>query len=373
MSKRQLSPSRAHTMQSKSPHTYYSLNSQIGKGSFGVVWCATKKNSDVLFAIKCSRIGEEDNGISCTTLREVSFLREVQHPNIIDAREAWAGMTDVSMVMTYCQKDLHVAIKAGLPQKLVRSFMKQLLCGVAEMHSRCWMHRDLKPQNILILDDTVLKITDFGQVRNFQSKQRARTLNVTTIWYESPEIILGNDKYGSEIDLWSVGCVLGEMITGKPLFGGDSQVGTLFRIFRCVCVCVLVERPWRPPFFFFALSAASSLVPRLLPPLFLSLSAFPICRFFLFLLRAYLTRLCVCVCALCRVLGTPTATRWAKGTRLPNFNPLFPVFKGGMLPGMMTSLEKSGVELITRLLEYSAKMRITASSALQSSYITGDT
>ena len=101
------------------------------------------------------------------------------------------------------------------------------------MHSSRYIHRDLKPQNILVFGDTQLKIADFGLVRAFQLPMRPYTLEVMTRWYRSPELFLGATSYGCEVDVWSIGCILGEMGNGLPLFPGDSDIDTLFRIFRC--------------------------------------------------------------------------------------------------------------------------------------------
>lgn len=119
-----------------------------------------------------------------------------------------------------------------LPAELVKSYMYQLLKGLEFCHSHRVLHRDLKPQNLLIDSHGCIKLADFGLARAFGIPIRAYTHEVVTLWYRAPEILMGARQYACPVDVWSVGCIFAEMITGRPLFPGDSEIDELFRIFR---------------------------------------------------------------------------------------------------------------------------------------------
>ncbi|CAD6195022.1 unnamed protein product [Caenorhabditis auriculariae] len=112
--------------------------------------------------------------------------------------------------------------------------MWQLLTALAYCHLRRIVHRDLKPQNLLVSDDGIIKIADFGLARSFSFPSRAYTHEVVTLWYRAPEVLLGCSRYSTSLDIWSLGCIFSEMASGRPLFGGDSEIAQLFKIFQIV-------------------------------------------------------------------------------------------------------------------------------------------
>ena len=141
--------------------------------------------------------------------------------------------------------------RLGLGDNMVKKFMSQLVEGVRYCHSHRVLHRDLKPQNLLIDRDGNLKLADFGLARAFgvplrtythevrsiagrSSPKIANGTQVVTLWYRSPEILLGGRQYSTGVDMWSVGCIFAEMCTRKPLFPGDSEIDEIFKIFRFV-------------------------------------------------------------------------------------------------------------------------------------------
>ena len=120
----------------------------------------------------------------------------------------------------------------GLPMALIKSYMFQLLRGMDFCHARGIMHRDLKPQNLLVDRRGVLKLADFGLARAFMIPMRSYTHEVVTLWYRAPEILLGQKTYSPAVDMWSIGCIFAELVTRRPLWPGDSEIDELFRIFR---------------------------------------------------------------------------------------------------------------------------------------------
>ncbi|XP_060961216.1 cell division control protein 2 homolog 2 isoform X2 [Cannabis sativa] len=115
----------------------------------------------------------------------------------------------------------------------IRLFLYQILRGIAYCHSHRVLHRDLKPQNLLIdRSNNALKLADFGLARAFGIPVRTFTHEVVTLWYRAPEILLGSRHYSTPVDIWSVGCIFAEMLNQRPLFPGDSEIDELFKIFR---------------------------------------------------------------------------------------------------------------------------------------------
>merc|ERR1712042_358761 len=122
--------------------------------------------------------------------------------------------------------------QGGLPEPLAMSYLKQLLEGIAYCHKHRVLHRDLKPQNLLIDQHGAIKLADFGLARAFGVPVRVYTHEVVTLWYRAPEVLLGAARYSTPVDLWSIGTIFAELATKKPLFHGDSEIDQLFRIFR---------------------------------------------------------------------------------------------------------------------------------------------
>ncbi|CAI5755748.1 unnamed protein product [Candida verbasci] len=120
----------------------------------------------------------------------------------------------------------------GLGANMIKKFMNQLIKGIKHCHSHRILHRDLKPQNLLIDKEGNLKLADFGLARAFGVPLRAYTHEVVTLWYRAPEILLGGKQYSTGIDIWSIGTIFGEMVNRKPVFPGDSEIDEIFRIFR---------------------------------------------------------------------------------------------------------------------------------------------
>jgi len=177
----------------------------------------------------------EDEGIPSTALREISLLRELTHENIVDLKDCVQQDGKLYLVFEFLDRDLKKALESYnglLDPMLVKSYLFQMCRGLAFCHARGVMHRDLKPQNLLVSRDGVLKLADFGLARAFCPPIRPLTHEVVTLWYRPPEILLGSQTYAPPMDTWAIGTIFVEMVTKRPLFPGDSEIDELFKIFR---------------------------------------------------------------------------------------------------------------------------------------------
>ncbi|XP_051015248.1 cyclin-dependent kinase 3 [Acomys russatus] len=209
---------------------------KIGEGTYGVVYKAKNKVTGQLVALKKIRLDLEDEGVPSTAIREISLLKELKHPNIVKLLDVVHRGKKLFLVFEFLTQDLRKRMDSAptqeLPQHTVKSYLSQLLQGLSFCHSRRVIHRDLKPQNLLIDEFGAIKLADFGLARAFGVPLRTYTHEVVTLWYRAPEILLGSKFYSTAVDVWSVGCIFAEMVTGKVLFPGDSEIDQLFRIFR---------------------------------------------------------------------------------------------------------------------------------------------
>ncbi|OAD02000.1 Cdk1/5 group protein [Mucor lusitanicus CBS 277.49] len=213
----------------------YQKLSKIGEGTYGIVFKARQKDSNKLVALKKIRLNLHE-GVPTTTIREVAILKEMNHENIVKLVDMIQRDATIYLVFDFYEVDLRKYMdtlkRPGLTAKHIKSFMHQLLRGLHYCHSHRILHRDLKPQNLLIDSRGKLTIADLGLSRAFSIPMRTYTHQVITLWYRAPEILLGSPHYSTAVDMWSVGCIMAEMITMKPLFPGAAQIDQLFRIFR---------------------------------------------------------------------------------------------------------------------------------------------
>lgn len=171
-----------------------------------------------------------------TAIREVSLLKYCDHPNVITLHEVLSTPHSLYLVFEFLDMDLKVHFRthgAFTDPLLLKSASYQCVSGLDFCHGHRILHRDLKPQNILIdVKLHRLKLADFGLARAYSILLPTYTHEVVTLWYRAPEILLGQAKYATPIDVWSLGCIIAEMSTARPLFAGDSEIDTIFRIFR---------------------------------------------------------------------------------------------------------------------------------------------
>ncbi|CAD5195243.1 unnamed protein product [Musa acuminata subsp. malaccensis] len=217
----------------------YEKVEKIGEGTYGVVYKARDRLTNETIALKKIRLEQEDEGVPSTAIREISLLKEMQHSNIVRLQDVVHSEKRIYLVFEYLDLDLkkHMDSCPELAKdpRLIKTYLHQILRGIAYCHSHRVLHRDLKPQNLLIDRRTnALKLADFGLARAFGIPVRTFTHEVVTLWYRAPEILLGSRNYSTPVDVWSVGCIFAEMANQRPLFPGDSEIDELFKIFRLI-------------------------------------------------------------------------------------------------------------------------------------------
>lgn len=211
---------------------------KIEEGAYGVVYRAKDKKTHELVALKRLKMEKEKEGFPITSIREVDTLLKAQHPNVVTVREIVVGsnMDKIYMVMDFVEHDLKSLMQYGMKKPFmmaeVKCLMLQLLSGIAHLHDNWIIHRDLKTSNLLLSHKGVLKIADFGLAREYGSPLKEYTPIVVTLWYRSPELLLGVKKYSTAVDMWSVGCIFGELMLMKALFPGKNEKDQLDKIFK---------------------------------------------------------------------------------------------------------------------------------------------
>ena len=214
---------------------------KIDEGTYGIVFKARDKTTGEVAALKRVKMEKEVDGFPLTALREVNILLSLDHPSIVNVNEVVIGtsLTSVFMVMEYVENDLKgimnqmaqsSAPRFTIPE--VKALMIQLFSGIAYLHENWILHRDLKMTNILVTNSGELKICDFGLARQYSEPLGTYTQLVVTLWYRAPELLLGAKTYGPAIDVWSLGCIFGELLCGNPLFNGRAEIDQLHKIFK---------------------------------------------------------------------------------------------------------------------------------------------
>jgi len=217
----------------------YAKLEKVGEGTYGVVYKARDVSTNQIVALKKIRLEAEDEGVPSTAIREISLLKELKDDNIVRLLDIVHADQKLYLVFEFLDVDLKRYMEAGNSQgtpltlELCKKFTHQLTSGLRYCHSHRILHRDLKPQNLLIDKRNNLKLADFGLARAFGIPMRTYTHEVVTLWYRAPEVLLGSRHYSTAIDMWSVGCIFAEMVMrGIPLFPGDSEIDQIFKIFR---------------------------------------------------------------------------------------------------------------------------------------------
>ena len=215
----------------------YELIKKQGKGAYGIVYKAMDKKTKEIVALKKNFDAFQNVTDSKRTYREITLLQELNgHDNIIKLLNVIKAENekDIYLIFEFMETDLHTVIRSNILEPIHKQFvMYQLLKALKFIHSAGIVHRDLKPSNVLINSDACIKICDFGLARSVMSltgKDIIMTDYVATRWYRAPEVLLGSTKYNSQADMWSVGCIFGELLNGKPMFPGTSTLNQLNKI-----------------------------------------------------------------------------------------------------------------------------------------------
>jgi mitogen-activated protein kinase 15 len=218
----------------------YEILQKLGKGAYGIVWKAVDKKTRETVALKKIFDAFQNATDAQRTFREIMFLQELHgHENIIKLTNVLKADNDrdIYLVFEYMETDLHAVIRANILEDIHKQYtMYQLLKALKYMHSANVLHRDMKPSNLLLNSECLVKVADFGLARSIASLESVNVANpvltdyVATRWYRAPEILLGSTKYTKGVDMWSIGCILGELLGGKPMFPGTSTMNQLDRI-----------------------------------------------------------------------------------------------------------------------------------------------
>jgi cell division cycle 2-like protein len=220
----------------RSVDEYEKLN-KINEGTYGVVYRARDKKTGEVVALKQVKMEKEKDGFPMTSLREINVLLSLHHSSVVDVKEVVVGnmLDKIFMVMEYMEHDLKCfmkSMKQPFSQSEVKCLMLQLFDGIKYLHDNWVLHRDLKTSNLLLNNRGELKICDYGLARQYGEPLKEYTLEVVTLWYRAPELLLGARKYSTPIDMWSLGCIMAEFLAKEPLFPGKSVIDEIDKIFK---------------------------------------------------------------------------------------------------------------------------------------------
>lgn len=220
------------------PDQRYTRLEKLGEGTYATVYKGKNRLNGEIVALKEIHLDPEE-GAPSTAIREISLMKELKHPNIVRLQDIIHTENKLILVFEFMDQDLKKFMDStarsthgALDVQTIKSFMYQLLRGIAYCHENRVLHRDLKPQNLLINKHHQLKLGDFGLARAFGIPVNTFSNEVVTLWYRAPDVLLGSRMYSTSIDIWSAGCIMAEMYTGRPLFPGTTNEDQLQKIFR---------------------------------------------------------------------------------------------------------------------------------------------
>lgn len=212
----------------------YERGEKLGQGQFGEVFRAVDRETGKTVAIKRVGVGSHEQGINFTALREIKLLQELKGEYICELIDVFLHKRNLNLVFEYMECDLEAVIKDSslrLVEGDVKAYMRMILKALEHCHKNWILHRDVKPNNLLVSSEGKLKLTDFGLARMFGSPDRRFTSQVFSRWYRPVELLFGSKVYGPSVDMWACGCVFAELILRKPVFPGTSDLDQLTKIF----------------------------------------------------------------------------------------------------------------------------------------------
>ena len=229
----------------RSVYDTYERLDRVSEGTYGIVWKAKDLATKEIVALKQIKFDSEhyqNQGFPVTALREISVLLALSHECIVGVKEmvVGSGIDKVFMVMEYMELDLQEAMKQKrqypnvLRQSELKGIMQQILQGMEYMHKSWFLHRDMKTSNILVHRTGRVALCDLGLARRYQDPPKALTQLVVTLWYRAPELLFGENKYGPPIDMWSIGCIFGELIRQEAMMQGQGELDQIDKIFEMV-------------------------------------------------------------------------------------------------------------------------------------------
>uniref|UniRef100_A0AC35FDE9 Protein kinase domain-containing protein n=1 Tax=Panagrolaimus sp. PS1159 TaxID=55785 RepID=A0AC35FDE9_9BILA len=214
----------------------YEKLGKIGEGSYGVVFKCRNRENGCIVAIKKFMETEEDPAIKKIALREIRMLKQLKHPNLVNLIEVFRRNKKLHLVFEHCDRTVLDDLEkypTGCPEYLTKKVIYQLLNAIQFCHSHNCIHRDVKPENIFLTVNDVLKLGDFGFARIINTNEMY-TDYVATRWYRSPELLVGDTQYGPPVDVWAIACCFAEMSTGDAIWPGRSDVDQLYLIMKTI-------------------------------------------------------------------------------------------------------------------------------------------
>lgn len=209
----------------------------MGEGTYAVVYIGTKRSTGKNIAVKEIKTSQFKDGLDMSAIREVKFLQELKHTNIIELMDVFMANDNLNLVLEFLPADLELIIKDStiiFTQADIKSWLLMTLRGIHHCHRNFILHRDLKPNNLLLAPSGQLKLADFGLARMMGAAHEILTSNVVTRWYRAPELLLGGKHYTSTIDIWSVGIIFAELMLRIPYLPGKDDVDQLSVTFKAL-------------------------------------------------------------------------------------------------------------------------------------------
>ncbi|CAG90976.2 DEHA2G21230p [Debaryomyces hansenii CBS767] len=215
----------------------YSKDRKVGEGTYAVVYLGNQISTKRKIAIKEIKTGLFKDGLDMSAIREVKYLQELRHPNVIELVDVFSTTNNLNLVLEFLPCDLEVLIKDTsivFKPSDIKSWLLMTLRGIHHCHRNFILHRDLKPNNLLLAPDGELKIADFGLARSLGNADELLTSNVVTRWYRAPELLFGARHYTVAVDIWSIGIIFAELMLRTPYLPGKDDTDQIDVTFRAL-------------------------------------------------------------------------------------------------------------------------------------------